>query len=66
MGNGPLTRKQVAGTFTVTFEGDYIPKESIEDYLNQWLDSGLEDREDLRGWSFDILVINETPMEEEE
>jgi hypothetical protein len=64
--NGPLTRKQVCGTFTATFEGSYIPKEDIDNYLTYWLDSGLEDRDDLRGWSFDILVINETPMEEEE
>jgi hypothetical protein len=48
------------------FEGDYIPKEDIDDYLQQWLDSGLDDRDDLRGWSFNIVDITETPIEEDE
>ncbi len=63
MSNGPLTRKFVTGTFTATFEGDYIPKDDIDNYLQQWLDSGLDDRDDLRGWSFDIVHITETPIE---
>ncbi len=66
MSNGPLTRKSVSGTFTATFEGSYVPKEYIDSYLQQWLDSGLEDRDDLRGWSFGIVTITETPIEEEE
>lgn len=66
MSNGPLTRKLVTGTFTVKFEGDYIPKEDIDSYLNQWLDSGLDDRDDLRGWSFDIVNITETEITEDE
>lgn len=66
MSNGPLTRKSVRGTFTAVFEGDYIPKEDIDDYLQQWLDSGLDDRDDLRGWSFNIVDITETPIEEDE
>lgn len=65
MSNGPLTRKNVAGTFTATFEGDYVPKDDIEYYLNAWLDAGLDDREDLRGWSFDIVTITEEPIEGE-
>ncbi len=66
MSNGPLTRKSVCGTFTATFEGDYIPKDDIEHYLNAWLDAGLDDRDNLRGWSFDIVNITETPIEEGE
>ena len=66
MSNGPLTRKNVAGTFTATFEGDYIPKEDIDSYLQQWLDSGLDDRDDLRGWSFNIETITETEITEDE
>lgn len=65
MANGPLTRKSVCGTFTATFEGDYIPKEDIDNYLQYWLDSGLEDRDDLVGWSFDIVNIEETDIEGE-
>jgi len=66
MSNGPLTRKEVTGTFTATFAGDYIPKDDIEQYLSMWLDSGLDDRDNLRGWSFDITNITETPITEDE
>ena len=66
MSNGPLTRKNVAGTFTATFEGDYIPKEDIEQYLMMWLDSGLDDRDNLRKWSFEIVTITEEGMTEDE
>lgn len=65
MANSPLTRKNVAGTFTATFEGNYIPKEDIDNYLQYWLDSGLEDRDDLRGWSFEVVSITETSIEGE-
>lgn len=53
------TTKRVAGTFTLTFHGDYVPAEDINQYIQQWLDSGLDDRDDLRGWSFTILSIRE-------
>ena len=66
MSNGPLTRKSVTGTFTAMFEGDYIPAEDIEDYLIGWIDSGLYDTDNLRGWSFHISDITETPIEEGE
>lgn len=66
MSNGPLTRKNVTGTFTATFAGSYIPKEDIDNYLTMWLDSGLEDRDDLRGWSFEITNITEEGITEDE
>lgn len=66
MSNGPLTRKDVTGTFTATFVGDYIPKEDIPDYLHMWLDSGLDDRDNLRGWSFDIVNIEEKEPTEDD
>lgn len=66
MSNGPLTRKNVTGTFTATFAGDYIPKEQIESSLEYWIDSGLDDRDDLRGWSFNIVSITEEEITEDE
>lgn len=66
MSNGPLTRKDVTGTFTATFKGDYIPKDEIEQYLMGWLDSGLDDRDNLRGWSFTITNITEEEITEDE
>lgn len=53
------TTKRVTGTFTLTFHGDYIDADDIPQYLEQWIDSGLEDRDDLRGWNFDITEIDE-------
>lgn len=64
MSNGPLTRKIITGTFAATFEGDYIPYEDVADYLQQWLDSGLYDRDDLVGWSFDVTGVTEEEMGE--
>lgn len=53
------TTKRVAGTFTLTFHGDYIDKDDVETYFQGWIDSGLDDRDDLRGWSFTVLSIRE-------
>lgn len=33
------------GVFTAKFEGDYIPVDQIESYLQGWLESGLSDRD---------------------
>jgi hypothetical protein len=53
------TTKRVTGTFTLTFHGDYIDTNDIPQYFQQWIDGGLEDRDDLRGWKFDITGIDE-------
>lgn len=53
------TTKRVAGTFIFTFHGDYVPAEDINQYVQQWLNSGLDDRDDLRDWSLTILSIRE-------
>lgn len=53
------TTKRVTGTFTLTFYGDYIDASDIPRYFDQWVDSGLEDRDDLRGWNFVITEVDE-------
>ena len=53
------TTKRVTGTFTVTFHGDYISAADAPDYLGQWLDTGLEDRDDLRAWGFQVTGVEE-------
>ena len=53
------TTKRVTGTFTLTFHGSYINADDIPQYFEQWIDGGLEDRDDLRGWKFDITEIVE-------
>lgn len=65
MSNGPLTSKTVVVTLTAHFEGDYIPKEDVVQYLDNWLDSGLDDRDDLVGWTTEYGPVTESPIEEE-
>lgn len=53
------TTKRVTGTFELTFHGDYIDAGDIPGHFEGWVDAGLEDRDDLRGWKFDITGIEE-------
>ena len=53
------TTKRVEGTFTLTFHGDYIPAEDVESYFQGWVDAGLDDRDDLRSWSFRVDTVRE-------
>ncbi|MFE2556008.1 hypothetical protein ACFXGT_08220 [Streptomyces sp. NPDC059352] len=53
------TTKRVTGTFTLTFHGSYIDADDIPQYFEEWVDGSLEDRDDLRGWKFDITEIDE-------
>lgn len=55
------TRKRGEVTISFTFEGDYIPKEDIIDYLSYWIESGLQDRDDLVGYllHFDPRITEE-------
>jgi hypothetical protein len=50
------------GVLTARFEGDYVPASDIPQYLDEWLTSGLEDRDDLRGWSLETLAVAEAPQ----
>ena len=65
MSNGPLTSKTVTARLTAFFEGDYIPADQVDDYLIGWIDSGLDDRDDLVGWTLEIESIEEFPLEGE-
>lgn len=50
------------GVFTARFEGSYVPAPDIPQYLDQWLTSGLEDRDDLRGWTLETVAVAESPL----
>ena len=65
MSNGPLTSMTVQAKLTALFEGDYIPKEDVDEYLIDWVGSGLEDRDDLIGWTLEIESVEEFPLEGE-
>lgn len=51
MSNGPITRKTLILEVHLTFEGDYIPAEDCAGYAEQWIDAGLNDRDDLIRWT---------------
>ena len=53
------TTKYVTGTFTATYHGRYVPADEIPGRLSAALDSGLNDRDDLRAWNFEIVEIDE-------
>ena len=53
------TTKYVTGTFTATFYGDYIDADAVVQHLDGWLDSGLDDRDDLRSWTFTVQDVRE-------
>lgn len=59
MSSEQRTTKYVTGTFHVKFHGDYIDASDVGRYLSGWLDAGLEDRDDLRAWSFDVVNVDE-------
>ncbi len=46
--------------------GDYIPKEDVVQYLESWIDSGLDDRDNLRSWSFEVQEVTEEEITEDE
>ncbi len=59
------TTKYLTGTFKVTFHGDYIAADAAAGHLEGWLDSGLDDRDDLRSWSFTVQDVREVPGDPE-
>lgn len=56
---GERTTKQVTGTFTLTFHGDYLDADVIPQYFDRWISAGLEDRADLRNWTFTVQSVRE-------
>lgn len=53
------TTKRVTGTFTLTFHGSYVSADEIDDQFRGWVDAGLDDRDDLRSWNFEVTEIDE-------
>lgn len=58
-GEPERTTKYVTATLKLTFHGDYIEKDDVAAYAEQWLDMGLEDRDDLRSWNFTVTEVRE-------
>lgn len=53
------TTKRVTGTFAMTFYGDGVPVDLIRSRVDAWTDNGLNDREDLQSWDFEVTEIEE-------
>lgn len=53
------TTKIVSVLLELTFHGGYVDKGDVEQYATQWIDGGLEDRDDLRGWTTTFGPVRE-------
>lgn len=52
------TTKRVRAMLDVTFHGDYVPVDDIPTRLAAWIDAGLNDREDCRGWTLTVSAVS--------
>lgn len=53
------TTKRVTMTITATFYGDYVAADETAMCLQNWMDSGFNDRDDLRCWDFGPAEVTE-------
>lgn len=51
MSDDRRTTKYVTVQIKATFHGDYLAADEVAGALGYWISRGLEDRDDLRGWS---------------
>lgn len=57
------TTKIVTALVELRFHGDYIDKDSITGYVDGWISSGLEDRDDLKGWMIIFSPVREVGVD---
>jgi len=53
------TTKIVSVLVELTFHGDYLDRDEVVGYAEGWIDAGLEDRDDLRGWTTTFGPVRE-------
>lgn len=51
--------KTVTMTITATFYGDYHGVDEVTGYLQTWINAGLDDRDDLRTWTYGLAEVAE-------
>jgi hypothetical protein len=56
------TRKIVRMTVEVIAEGRYSSAAELPDLIDEWFGGALEDRDDIRQWSFRLTSIEETDV----
>lgn len=60
------TVKHVTVVVTAKFVGNYFSAGEVAGALEQWIDGGLEDRDDLRGWTVSPVSVIEVPATAED
>lgn len=58
------TRKIIRMTLEVIAEGDYYEARELPDLIDGWCGSALEDRSDIREWTFRLSTLEETAIPE--
>lgn len=58
-----MSEKYVTLKVIAKFDGDYYGADEVAGMLEEWIDSGLDDRDDLVGW---IIVQDGETVEMEE
>lgn len=53
------TTKIVTFTVVAKFYGNYLDVDEVAGHAQNWIDSGLNDRDDLRAWDFSNAVVIE-------
>lgn len=53
------TTKVVKVELTLTFHGESLSPNEIPAYLERWINTGLYDRADLRGWLTEVQDVKE-------
>lgn len=57
----PGTTKVVTVAVTARFHGTYFDADEVSGALAQWIHGGLDDRDDLRGWTITPVSVTEFP-----
>lgn len=65
MSNGHDTRKVAVFTLVLELEGGYIPAGDIPQYVNEWVQGGLYDREDVQSVTLSHVVTTEVPADDQ-
>ena len=59
------TTKYVTLTVKAVFYGDYVDADETTARVQDWIDVGLNDRDDLRSWEFGEAEVSEVPGDPE-
>lgn len=61
-----MSSKRVVMVLELRFQGDYYDASEVAGMAENWIDSGLNDRDNLRGWRVVTSATEETETEEED